>query len=123
MKPLTLSAHNICAVAVEHFAAHGYDASSLNEIAVGAGMRKNPRLHYVPCRLSLVPALFSRAMPPDVVLLHTSMPRHGVVSLGIEVNEDYVRERAQQGHRWRNPVWRHVDGSFAEWCIIKRNND
>ena len=53
---------------------------------VGAGMRKNPRLHYVPCRLSLVPALFSRAMPPDVVLLHTSMPRHGVVSLGIEVN-------------------------------------
>jgi galactonate dehydratase len=35
--------------------------------------------------------------------------------LGIEVNEDYVRERAQQGHRWRNPVWRHADGSFAEW--------
>ncbi len=53
---------------------------------VGAGMRKNPRLRYVPCRLSLVPALFSRAMQPDVVLLHTSTPRHGVVSLGIEVN-------------------------------------
>lgn len=35
--------------------------------------------------------------------------------LGIEVNEDYVRERALQGHRWRNPVWRHADGSFAEW--------
>ncbi|WP_019430640.1 galactonate dehydratase [Limnohabitans sp. Rim47] len=35
--------------------------------------------------------------------------------LGIEVNEDFVRERAQQGHRWRNPVWRHADGSFAEW--------
>ena len=35
--------------------------------------------------------------------------------LGIEVNEDYVCERAQQGHRWRNPVWRHRDGSFAEW--------
>ncbi|WP_426304272.1 galactonate dehydratase [Acidovorax facilis] len=35
--------------------------------------------------------------------------------LGIEVNEDYVRERAQEGHRWRNPVWRHQDGSFAEW--------
>ena len=26
------------------------------------------------------------ATPPDVVLLHTSVPRHGVVSLGIEVN-------------------------------------
>ena len=35
--------------------------------------------------------------------------------LGIEVNEAYVRERAAQGHRWRNPVWRHRDGSFAEW--------
>lgn len=35
--------------------------------------------------------------------------------LGIEVNEAYVRERAAEGHRWRNPVWRHKDGSFAEW--------
>ncbi|GGM13018.1 galactonate dehydratase [Promicromonospora citrea] len=35
--------------------------------------------------------------------------------LGIEVDEDYVRERAAEGHRWRNPVWRHADGSFAEW--------
>ena len=35
--------------------------------------------------------------------------------LGIEVNEDYVKERASVGHRWRNPVWRHADGSFAEW--------
>ncbi|NQD86888.1 galactonate dehydratase [Paenarthrobacter sp. CM16] len=35
--------------------------------------------------------------------------------LGIEVNEEYVIERAAEGHRWRNPVWRHADGSFAEW--------
>ena len=35
--------------------------------------------------------------------------------LGIEVNEDYVRDRAKEGHRWRNPIWRHADGSFAEW--------
>lgn len=35
--------------------------------------------------------------------------------LGIEIDEDYVRERAAVGHRWRNPVWRHADGSFAEW--------
>ena len=40
MKPLTLSAYNICAVAVEHFADHGYDASSMNEIAMRAGIRK-----------------------------------------------------------------------------------
>ncbi|MFM9368620.1 galactonate dehydratase [Streptomyces sp. Da 82-17] len=35
--------------------------------------------------------------------------------LGIEVNEEYVAERAAEGHRWRNPVWRHADGSVAEW--------
>jgi galactonate dehydratase len=35
--------------------------------------------------------------------------------LGIEVNEEFVKERAAVGHRWRNPVWRHSDGSFAEW--------
>ena len=35
--------------------------------------------------------------------------------LGIEVNEAYVVERAKEGHRWRNPVWRHEDGSVAEW--------
>ncbi|WP_044531426.1 galactonate dehydratase [Herbaspirillum sp. B65] len=35
--------------------------------------------------------------------------------LGIEINEEYVRQRAEVGHRWRNPIWRHKDGSFAEW--------
>ncbi len=53
---------------------------------VGAGMRSSPRLHYIPSRLSLVPLLFEKANPPDVVLLHTSVPRDGSVSLGTEVN-------------------------------------
>ncbi|KJE26907.1 hypothetical protein LG52_1558 [Geobacillus kaustophilus] len=35
--------------------------------------------------------------------------------LGIEINEDYVREMASIGHNWKNPVWRHTDGSVAEW--------
>jgi galactonate dehydratase len=35
--------------------------------------------------------------------------------LGIEINEEYVVERAAKGHRWRNPLWRHDDGSVAEW--------
>ncbi|MFZ5848264.1 MAG: acetyl-CoA hydrolase/transferase family protein [Actinomycetota bacterium] len=53
---------------------------------VGVGMRSSPRLHYIPSRLSLVPTLFEVANPPDVVLLHTSLPRDGKVSLGTEVN-------------------------------------
>ena len=35
--------------------------------------------------------------------------------LGITINEEYVRKMAQLGHRWRNPVWRHTDGTVAEW--------
>ncbi|HYI48447.1 MAG TPA: galactonate dehydratase [Allosphingosinicella sp.] len=35
--------------------------------------------------------------------------------LGVEIDEAAVREAAKQPHRWRNPVWRHADGSFAEW--------
>lgn len=37
------------------------------------------------------------------------------VGLGVEVNEEAVIEAAKIGHRWRNPVWRHEDGSVAEW--------
>jgi acyl-CoA hydrolase len=54
---------------------------------VGPGMRDaGERLDYLPMRLSLVPRLFATIRPPDVVLLHTSTPRRGKVSLGIEVN-------------------------------------
>lgn len=35
--------------------------------------------------------------------------------LGIEVNEDKVREMARIGHSWKNPVWRDSDGVVAEW--------
>ena len=35
--------------------------------------------------------------------------------LGIEIDEEKVREMAKIGHDWRNPVWRLYDGSPAEW--------
>lgn len=53
---------------------------------VGSGMRRSPRLRYLPSRLSLVPRMFASTVPPDVVLLHTTAPRQGQVSLGVEVN-------------------------------------
>lgn len=53
---------------------------------VGAGMRGSPRLEYYPCRLSLVPHLLKQTLPPDIVLLHTSLPSDGTISLGLEVN-------------------------------------
>ena len=65
---------------------------------IGPGMRRaEGRLDYLPMRLSLVPQLFERSRPPDVVVVHTSVPVDGRVSLGIEVNIlpaaiEYVRE-------------------------------
>ncbi|ASR35852.1 galactonate dehydratase [Prauserella marina] len=35
--------------------------------------------------------------------------------LGVDIDENAVREADRAGHRWRPPVWRHDDGSFAEW--------
>ena len=53
---------------------------------IGAGMRNKAQLEYIPCRLSLVPALLRTSTPPDIVLVTTSAPRDGTVSLGTEVN-------------------------------------
>jgi galactonate dehydratase len=35
--------------------------------------------------------------------------------LGVEIDEDAVRAADKDRHRWRNPIWRLKDGSFAEW--------
>ncbi|MBE4906874.1 galactonate dehydratase [Bacillus luteolus] len=35
--------------------------------------------------------------------------------LGISINEEFVRKQAEEGHNWKNPVWRHKDGTIAEW--------
>jgi len=44
---------------------------------------------------------------------HVAIPQGP--GLGITINEEAVRRGAEAGHRWRPPVWRHKDGSFAEW--------
>ncbi|MDN4162799.1 acetyl-CoA hydrolase/transferase C-terminal domain-containing protein [Nocardioides sp. SOB72] len=62
------------------------DGVTLETSFVGPGQRRSPRLSYVPSRLSLVPTLFAGVMPVDAVVLHTTPPRGGKVSLGTEVN-------------------------------------
>jgi galactonate dehydratase len=54
-------------------------------------------------------------MPGGLVIEegHLHIPRGP--GLGIEVNEAKVEQMARIGHRWRAPVWRHSDGSIAEW--------
>ncbi|MFM5951602.1 MAG: acetyl-CoA hydrolase/transferase family protein [Micrococcales bacterium] len=53
---------------------------------LGPGMRRSPRLNYIPCRLSLVPVLLANHYKPNLVLLHASSVQDGKVSLGVEVN-------------------------------------
>ena len=35
--------------------------------------------------------------------------------LGVEVDKALVMEENLHPHNWKNPVWRHEDGSVAEW--------
>ena len=42
-----------------------------------------------------------------------SLPRKP--RLGVEVNKELVEEENRTPHNWKNPVWRHADGSIAEW--------
>ncbi|HET9353418.1 MAG TPA: galactonate dehydratase [Sphingomicrobium sp.] len=35
--------------------------------------------------------------------------------LGVDIDEAAVREADKDRHRWRNPIFRTEDGSFAEW--------
>jgi acyl-CoA hydrolase len=62
------------------------DGVILESPFAGPGMRGRGGLRYFPARLSLVPHLLKERLPPDIVLVHTSAPADGTVSLGIEVN-------------------------------------
>jgi acyl-CoA hydrolase len=87
---------------------------------VGAGMRRRERLRYYPSRLSLVPNLLKGSLPPDVVVVQTSLPVNGTVSLGIEVNIlpaaiEAVRARGGLVIAQLNPrmPYTHGDGVLA----------
>lgn len=38
-----------------------------------------------------------------------------IPGLGVMVNRELVIEENKNPHNWKNPVWRHKDGSVAEW--------
>jgi galactonate dehydratase len=41
-----------------------------------------------------------------------ALPKPG---LGVEIDEERLRHANQNPPDWHNPVWRHADGSIAEW--------
>ncbi|MBE6928855.1 MAG: galactonate dehydratase [Ruminococcaceae bacterium] len=44
---------------------------------------------------------------------YVQLPR--LPGLGVDVNRELVIEENRTPHNWKNPVWRHRDGSVAEW--------
>ena len=83
---------------------------------VGVGMRGSARLSYVPCRLSLVPGLFRTTMEPDLVVLNTTRPSNGKVSLGVEVNvlPAAVEAARRRGAKVIAQVNEHVPWTFGD---------
>ncbi|KAB0324717.1 TetR/AcrR family transcriptional regulator [Janthinobacterium sp. PLB04] len=65
MKKRSASADNICAVAVVHFSEHGYDASSLSDIAGQAGMRKASLYSHFAGKDSLFLDVFADALAEE----------------------------------------------------------
>ncbi len=98
---------------------------------VGPGMRHDPELDYLPMRLSLVPRLFDSLRPVDAVLVHTSVPRNGRLSLGIEV--DILPAAIERVHARgglavaqinRNMPYTFGDGEFpTDWFDLAIESD
>lgn len=44
---------------------------------------------------------------------HVALPVKA--GIGVEVNKALVLTENEHPHAWKNPVWRHEDGSIAEW--------
>ena len=60
--------------------------------------------------------LLSFVTDPDVLTpVDGHLPIPQKPGLGISIDEAGVREAHKDRHRWRNPIWRQQDGSFAEW--------
>ena len=53
--------------------------------------------------------------PEDFIFENGSVKMPVRPGLGVEVNRELVLEEAKTPHSWKNPVWRHEDGSVAEW--------
>ena len=71
MKKRSASADNICAVAVAHFSEHGYDASSLNDIAELAGMRKASLYSHFSGKDALFLAVFDDALEQEQAFMNS----------------------------------------------------
>lgn len=100
MKALSPSATRVCEAAIGHFAAQGYDASSLNEIALLAGMRKASLYAHFANKAALYTAAFERALATEAAFVEQAFreeaagkvaPGHWLV---LNLGERYQRSQS-----------------------------
>lgn len=53
--------------------------------------------------------------PEDFTFVDGSVSFPTKPGLGVVINKELVLEENRNPHHWKNPVWRHEDGSIAEW--------
>lgn len=53
--------------------------------------------------------------PSPLKIVDGHIPLLEKPGLGVEINEEFVIEKSKTGQNWHNPLWRHNDGSVAEW--------
>ncbi|MBQ7173180.1 MAG: galactonate dehydratase [Clostridia bacterium] len=53
--------------------------------------------------------------PEDFAFVNGSVELPKKAGLGVTVNKELILEENEHPHHWKNPVWRHADGSIAEW--------
>lgn len=51
----------------------------------------------------------------DFAFIDGSMKMPIIPGIGVDINKELVIKENKNQHHWKNPVWRHKDGSIAEW--------
>lgn len=81
LKELSPSAARVCDAAVGHFAEYGYDASSLNEIAQLAGMRKASLYAHFANKDALFVEVFQRALVHETAFVEDAFGQESSAAL------------------------------------------
>lgn len=84
------------------------DATSYNAVIQEQSMG----IHYNENSNSVLDYIFNKE---DLTFSDGKVQLPKLPGIGVEVNKELILEESKNPHSWKNPVWRHKDGSIAEW--------